>query len=370
MPFASGVLPWTRGTTTGGSSKGALRDHSRLTRSSVLVIAAALLAGPVGQTAAAPVLSPVSADDLDDLAEQAEEARDELEEATDAYTEREEELEAAQEELVSTLHSLQQTELRLGELREPLAELAATLYKQPEAGVVGVLTSESLGTDLEVESYVHKLAEDREAVLEEASGLHDDQGELTTSAQELQASTQLERVELEDELEELRNLSEESTEALYAELEARGMSVDAYMAGVDCDTSQVEAADNAPNGLIPEDALCDVGDGDLLRADAAIDFLALNQEYNEQFGEDICITAAYRDLPNQHRVYAERPGFAAIPGTSTHGRALALDLCNGLNNYRSEKWNWLETNGAPYGWIHPDWAKGSPFEPWHWEYEG
>lgn len=369
MPFASGALPWTRSATTGESSNGARRGFSKVTRGAVLVIAAALLFGPAGQTATSHVLSPVYADDLEELTDQAEEAREELEDATDAYTEREEELEAAQEELVSTLHSLQQTELRLGELREPLAELASTLYKQPEAGVMGVLTSESLGTDLEVEAYVHKMAEDREEVLGEANELHEEQGELTAAAQELQASTQLERVELEEELEELRAMSEESTDALYAELEARGLSVDAYMAGVDCNPEKASIAEGAPNGLLPEEALCDVGDNDLLRADAAIDFLALNMEYAEHFGEDICITAAYRDLPNQHRVYAERPGFAAIPGTSTHGKGLALDLCGGLQNFRSERWNWLEAHGTEYGWFHPDWAKGTPFEPWHWEYE-
>lgn len=331
-------------------------------------VIAALVLGPVGQTAAAPLVAPAVANDLGDLEEQADEAREELEEATDDYTGREDDLVEAQEELVTTLHTLQQSEVRLSEMREPLAELAATLYKQPEAGTLGLLTSDSLGTDIEAEMYLYKVSEDRDSVLDEANELYDGQGELTSSAQELQSTTQLERVELEEELEALRDLSEETTEELYAELEARGLSVDAYIAGVECDPSAAASAEGAPNGLLPEDSLCDVGGGDLLRADAAVDFLGLNERYQEAFGTEICITSAYRDLPNQHRVYAQRPGFAAVPGSSNHGLGLALDLCGGVQNYQSEQWNWVEANGAEFGWHHPDWAKSSPFEPWHWEY--
>jgi zinc D-Ala-D-Ala carboxypeptidase len=334
----------------------------------LILLAGVLLLGPTGQTAAATLLTPAFADDLDALKEQADEAREELEEANDAYAEREEALEEAQDELADTLHDLQRTELRLSELREPLAELASTLYKQPEAGVMGVLTSESLGTDLEVEVYVHKLAEDREEVLAEANTLYEEQGGLASSAQELQSHTQLERIELEEDLEALKELSEESTDALYAELEARGLSVEAYRAGLECDPSAASQANGAANGLLPEEALCEVQDGHLLRADAAVDFVRLNERYVEQFGEDMCITSAYRDLPNQHRVYAERPGFAAVPGTSNHGLGEALDFCGGVQNFRSERWNWVEANGAEFGWFHPDWAKSNPFEPWHWEY--
>ncbi|MDS1270343.1 M15 family metallopeptidase [Lipingzhangella sp. LS1_29] len=327
--------------------------------------------GPVTQGAFAPVFHPAVADDLEELRERADEAREELEEATEEYTEREEELEAAQDDLVDTLHELQQVELELSEMREPLVEMANTMYQQADLGPLGVLVSEEIASDLEMETHVLKLADDREALLEEANELRDTQGELTTDAQELQSFTQLERVELETELEELRERSEESTEELTNELEERGLSVDAYMAGVECDPSAAELAEGAPNGLLPEEALCTLYDEDYaLRADAAVDFLELNERYREEFGEDMCITSAYRDLPNQQRVFAEQPpGYAAVPGTSNHGLGEAIDLCGGIQNYRSERWLWMEENGADFGWFHPDWAKSSPFEPWHWEYE-
>ena len=61
---------------------------------------------------------------------------------------------------------------------------------------------------------------------------------------------------------------------------------------------------------------------------------------------------------------------AAVPGTSNHGLGQAIDLGCGIQNYRSDRWLWMEANGADFGWHHPAWAKSSPFEPWHWEYTG
>lgn len=330
-----------------------------------------LLSLLLSSVASGVLAPPAAADSLDALREQADEAREELQEATDEYTEREEQLADAQTELVGTLHELQQTELRLSELREPLTELAVSLYKQPDTGALGLVTSDEIGADLEAEAYVQKLADDRESLLDEANSLRGEQQDLTGSAQELQSYTQLERVELEDELDALRQRSEETTEELTQELEDRGLSPDAYMAGVECDADAASAASGHPNGLLPDEALCELWEeGHTLRADAAVDLIRLNERHVEEFGEDMCLTSAYRDLPNQQRVFAQtQPGFAAVPGTSNHGLGLAVDLCGGVQNFRSERWNWVEANGAEFGWYHPDWAKSSPFEPWHWEYE-
>ena len=65
----------------------------------------------------------------------------------------------------------------------------------------------------------------------------------------------------------------------------------------------------------------------------------------------------------------EPSGLAAVPGRSNHGLGLAVDLCGGVERFRSPEFNWMEQNGKKYGWIHPDWAYSSPFEPWHWEYD-
>ncbi|MBB4929677.1 hypothetical protein F4561_000497 [Lipingzhangella halophila] len=316
--------------------------------------------------------APAAADeDLETLKDKAEKAKDDLEEATDEYTKREEKLEDAQDELVDTLHELQETELELTEMREPLSQLASTLYQQPDGGTLALMTSGTLDQDLQVESHVVKLSDDKEALLEEAAELREKQTDLTSEAQDLQAETQLEKVELEDDLADLRDQSKESTDELTKELEDRGMDIDAYMAGVECDPSAAEAGTGAPNGLLPKESLCELHEGgELLRADAAVDFLKLNEAYADHFGTQMCVTSSYRDLPNQHRVYAEQPpGNAAVPGTSNHGYGLAIDLCGGVENFRSEQFNWLEANGGEYGWHHPDWAKSSPFEPWHWEYK-
>lgn len=343
----------------------------RVVRTVLCVLVLTLALGPVTQGAFSQWMHPAVADDLEELQDQADEAREELEEATDDYIEREEELEDAQDELVDTLHELQQTELELSEMREPLVELANTMYQQPELGPIGVLTSAEIESDLEIESHVLKLSEDREDLLDEANDLRESQGGLTTDAQDLQSFTQLERVELEGDLDDLRERSEETTDELTDELDERGLSVDAYMAGVECDAAAADRAEGAPNGLLPEEALCTIHDDEYtLRADAAVDFLQLNERYREEFGEDMCVTSAYRDLPNQQRVFSEQPpGFAAPPGTSNHGLGEAIDLCGGVQDYRSERWLWVEEHGAEFGWYHPDWAKSSPFEPWHWEYE-
>lgn len=344
------------------------RCRAHFAQTVVVAVVTALFAVPGAQVV---MPAPAAADDLENLKEKAKKAKDELEKATEEYTEREEALEDAQDELVSTLHELQETELELAEMREPLSEMASTLYQQPDGGTLALMTSGTIDKDLQVESHVAKLSEDKEALLEEATELREKQTELTSEAQDLQAETQIEKIELEDDLSDLREKSKKSTDELSNELEDQGLDLDAYMAGVECDPEAGEAASGSPNGLLPKEALCELHkDGELLRADAAVDFLKLNEEYAKEFGTQMCVTSSYRDLPNQHRVYAEQPpGNAAVPGTSNHGYGLAIDLCGGVQNYRSEQFNWLEANGGEYGWYHPDWAKSNPFEPWHWEYK-
>lgn len=346
--------------------------RSRLAQGMVTVLLLGGVLLPAGEAAVAPVTAPAHADeDLDALAEKAEEAKEELEKATEDYTDREKDLDAAQEELVSTLHELQQTELELSDMREPLSQMASTLYQQPDAGALGMMASGTIQQDLRVDSYVSKLSEDKDSLIEEANELRDRQVELTNEAQNLQAETQLARVELKGDLEELKKQSEESSEALTKELEDRGLDVDAYMAGVECDPSKGEEAAGYPNGLLPQGALCELPQGgEFLRADAAVDFMEMNRAYTEQFGSQMCLTSSYRDYPNQQRVYAEQPpGNAAVPGTSNHGWGLAIDICGGVQNQGSPQFNWLEENSRTWGWFHPQWAYSNPFEPWHWEYE-
>ncbi|MFI6578940.1 D-alanyl-D-alanine carboxypeptidase family protein [Nocardiopsis sp. NPDC050513] len=342
------------------------RRHGLL-RALTLVVAVSVLAvsGAVG--AAAPASAQET--DLAQLREQNEAATEALEAATGEYVERQEAVDDAQEELVDVLHELQQTEVELREMREPLAQLASTLYQQPGGGILAMLATGSLEEDLQTQSYAAKIAEDNQALIQDATDLREEQVQLASQAQELQTTTQLEQVELAAEVDDLRDQAEESTNRLMEELERLGLDPGTYMNQADCDASRASDADGYPNGQLPQSALCALYDDKFLRADAAADFFELNMRYVEQYGENMCLTSAYRDLPNQYRVYREvPPGYAAVPGTSNHGLGQALDLGCGIQNYRSERWNWMNENGPDFGWVHPAWAKSSPFEPWHWEY--
>lgn len=128
------------------------------------------------------------------------------------------------------------------------------------------------------------------------------------------------------------------------------------------------------NGNIPRASLCPLSytSGEVLRADAAASFNRLTEAYRAARGIPICVTDAYRDYATQVRLYRERPGFAAVPGTSQHGWGVAVDLCGGIQDYGSSAYAWMKTNAGRFGWVHPAWAEpgGSMQEPWHWEFVG
>ncbi|WP_331273001.1 D-alanyl-D-alanine carboxypeptidase family protein [Motilibacter deserti] len=129
-----------------------------------------------------------------------------------------------------------------------------------------------------------------------------------------------------------------------------------------------------PNGQLPLTALCSIwgAPGHLLRADAAAAFSAMSKAYAAVFGSPICMTDSYRNRAMQEDLYVRKPTLAAIPGTSNHGWGVAVDLCDGVENFGTPQHEWLVLNAATYGWYHPAWAEasGSRPEPWHWEYGG
>lgn len=126
------------------------------------------------------------------------------------------------------------------------------------------------------------------------------------------------------------------------------------------------------NGMIPSEAMCALNGVSYhaLRCDAAKAYDAMSQAYAKQFGSTICITDSYRSFAAQVRLYAEKPGLAAVPGTSNHGWALAVDLCGGIESFSTEQHAWMVANAPKFGWVHPDWARqgGGREEPWHWEF--
>ena len=125
------------------------------------------------------------------------------------------------------------------------------------------------------------------------------------------------------------------------------------------------------NGMIPAGALCPIkGGSDRLRCDAAKAFNAMSAAFEKANGTPICVSDGYRSYPDQIRVFRERPGLAAVPGTSNHGWGLATDLGCGINSFSSPAHAWMKVNAPKFGFFHPGWAApgGSKPEPWHWEF--
>jgi hypothetical protein len=125
------------------------------------------------------------------------------------------------------------------------------------------------------------------------------------------------------------------------------------------------------NGEIPTEALCRLGVyRHALRCDAAAGYAAMGEAYEAEFGTGLCITDSYRSLAGQVDAFSRKPALAAVPGTSNHGWALAVDLCGGVHRGGSEQWRWMTANAGRFGFVQPAWAApgGEKPEPWHWEF--
>jgi D-alanyl-D-alanine carboxypeptidase len=212
---------------------------------------------------------------------------------------------------------------------------------------------------------------ERNLVLEKSSRLQTEQERLAGEAQELRANSLLSAAQMDAEIDTLKERSQKIVKSLSQALVKLGVKLDkSGKPAAGCDPTRAATMDVFANGLIPKSYLCPLQQrGEVLRGDAALAFISLNEAYRKRFGKAMCVTDSYRSLAEQQSVYYTRPGLAAVPGRSNHGLGLAVDLCGGVESFRSVEFNWLEANGKAFGWIHPDWAYVSPFEPWHWEYD-
>jgi cell wall-associated NlpC family hydrolase len=124
------------------------------------------------------------------------------------------------------------------------------------------------------------------------------------------------------------------------------------------------------NGRIPASTLCPIAESHVLRCDAAAGYAALADAFAAAFGRPLCITDSYRSFAAQVTAFRAKPRLAAVPGTSNHGWALAVDLCGGINHTGSVEWQWMTANAGRFGFVQPDWAApaGEKPEPWHWEF--
>ncbi len=135
-------------------------------------------------------------------------------------------------------------------------------------------------------------------------------------------------------------------------------------APVDAD-GHAHQREHVRNGRLPITDLVPVAGIEL--APAAAEAFGAMRAAAAREGGVIEVTDGYRTFDQQVRLWREKPDLAATPGTSLHGRGIAVDLDTRVTDFA-----WLRANAADYGWIHPAWAQpdGSKPEPWHWEYVG
>ncbi|MCO5992881.1 M15 family metallopeptidase [Actinoallomurus rhizosphaericola] len=339
------------------------------TRSAALIAAITavmllLTLDAANESSAAP--SP-SADSVKALRKQADQAKNELSQATKAWEARKKQLNASEDKLKSTLADLGTADAELNKIREPLAQLAASAYKEPGVmGIPAVIGGSDPDRALAAATDLTMLTNDQKALIDKANRLQKQREQLAASAQELQSNNAVEEAKLQQEMNSLKERAGRITAQLTAALKKLDPSTRLQMS---CQRSLVAEARKFPNGLIPARYLCPLPQpGRELRPDAALAFYKLNAAYKAHFGTQMCLTDSYRPLAEQQRIYANRPGMAAVPGHSNHGWGTAVDLCGGVQSQGSAQFNWLQANSKTYDFFHPAWAYSSPFEPWHWEY--
>ena len=87
-------------------------------------------------------------------------------------------------------------------------------------------------------------------------------------------------------------------------------------------------------------------------------------------GIDLKAIDTYRSWESQNNAYqahlrGDKAANVLPPGTSEHGKGLAIDVTNGhLVGVGDKEYTWLRTHAAEYGW-HP-----ISNESWHWEFRG
>jgi LAS superfamily LD-carboxypeptidase LdcB len=127
------------------------------------------------------------------------------------------------------------------------------------------------------------------------------------------------------------------------------------------------------NGVAHDIALSDIGNGMMLRSDAAVAFLQMSAALQAETGKSFTVNSAFRSMAQQEQLYATLgPTIAAQPGYSPHQNGVAADI-NFINpnkpEYDSDIANWLDANAETYGWKRTGLGFYNP-EPWHLDYVG
>lgn len=341
----------------------------RSPRSAALIatITAVALLGMSSASESSSAAQKPSPSSVEALQKQANAAKNELTKATKDWQGRNDQLIASEEKLKKTLADLGAADAQLNQIREPLARLAANSYKEPGMlGIPALLGGNDPDQSLAAATDLTMLSNEQKSLVDKASQLRKQHEQLAATAQDLQSRNAIEQARLQQEVTGLKSRAAALTTRLTAALNKLDPNTRLRLT---CKSSLVAEARKYPNGLIPSRYLCPLPQpGRSLRADAALAFYRLNDAYKKRFGSQMCLTDSYRPLAEQQRIYADRPGMAAVPGHSNHGYGTAVDLCGGVQNQGSAQFNWLEANSKSYEFFHPSWAYSSPFEPWHWEY--
>jgi hypothetical protein len=116
------------------------------------------------------------------------------------------------------------------------------------------------------------------------------------------------------------------------------------------------------------------GLGHYLQPAAAASLRAFADEFESVFGVAFTISEAFRDLPTQYffyDLYIDGDGnMAAVPGTSSHGQGLAVDINSWVyGNGDTDRHRWLVANAPRFGWSWELVGKPSG-ERWHFNYVG
>lgn len=144
-------------------------------------------------------------------------------------------------------------------------------------------------------------------------------------------------------------------------------------------TSTPTVEGDGTNGNVPRSAMTalswcadSAGNQQWLRTDAAEAMVRLNAAFSAEFGENIAIDLSYRSYADQVAIRDALGSIAARPGTSNHGRGLAIDTWEwAAYSFGTPRYDWLVANGPTYGWVSPSARSGgSNSEYWHFEYVG
>jgi len=146
-------------------------------------------------------------------------------------------------------------------------------------------------------------------------------------------------------------------------------------------TSPPTEGGDGSNGRLPPSALAAIswdvdphGTPYYLKTSAAAALERLDAAFVAAFGHHLDLDLTYRDYDTQVAMRDALGTVAAVPGTSSHGTGLALDVpelpCE--YGYGTPQRDWLVSHGPSYGWVVPSWAKqnGSNPEYWHFEFAG